>query len=157
MHADRSTLEFKDARTTVACILRSFFHVVSPSARLPAQHASRRAEPRRAERFRSVLEYARRARVWKRSPRAGGRATSRRATSGRASTERRTVSSRPSAVVAASSSLARSQCRDRVYASRTRSKIHHHHDDDRQCPPRTRPISRRTESLGLRSIDRNSS
>lgn len=73
-----STLEFKDARTTVACILRSFFRVVTPSARLLAQHASRRAAPRRA-----APEYARRTRAYERSPRADGCLTSQRATSRR--------------------------------------------------------------------------
>lgn len=45
---DTSTLEFKDARTTVACIHRSFFRVASSSARLLAQHASRRIASRRS-------------------------------------------------------------------------------------------------------------
>lgn len=105
-----STLEFKDARTTVACILRSFFRVVSPSARLLAQHASRRA----------ASEYARRVRACERSPRAYGCLTLQRAT----------VSLRLSRV--ATPSLSRSAATTLHVHDRTHQRYHRPRSEDRQ-------------------------
>lgn len=107
-----STLEFKDARTTVACILRSFFRVVSSSARLLAQHASRRIAPRRSALLCPAPEYARRVRACERSPRADGMPDV--ATHGVAATdaERRAVSLRLPRV--ATSSLPRTEYWDRA-------------------------------------------
>lgn len=87
-----STLEFKDARTTVACILRSFFRVVSPSARLHAQHASRHIAAASLRNMRGGLPRARGRRgrgtpgeTWRRDARRRGAAAELRVVSSRLS------------------------------------------------------------------------